>query len=232
MPWIPVLIFQITAAVDPYEAGVSLLAAGRIPEARTKLEQAVKQTPGRAQAWKALGVSWAMTGDYDRAEVPFGRACKLAPKLTDVCYFHARALYALNQFAPALVVLEQLRDGLEGRRFSAIGQALEALGKEAGAEAAFKQALGATDHRGESFLRYGIFLFRSGRLEQAGIALESALQLTPKSAEAHAELGRLRYQQENFGEAVRLLKEALAIEPSREAASLLLEKARKLQSSK
>ena len=170
-----------------------------------------------------------MTGDYAAAEGPFRKACTLNPKLADACYFHARALYALNQFAPASEVLERLKEPTEGRTFTAMGQAYEALGRTVEAEQAFQKALRTKDGQGEANLRYGIFLFRSGKLEDAANALQQAVKLPPKSSEAFAELGRVRYQQGRLDEAEKWLVDALQIDPSREPAKLLLDKVRRLQ---
>ena len=225
----PVLLFQLAAAANPYEQGVRLIELGKLPEARVQLEIAVKQMPGNAQAWKALGVASAMIGDYAAAEGPFGKACALNAKLADACYFHARALYALNQFAPALAVLDRLKEPTEGRTFTAMGQAYEALGRTLEAEQAFRKALAAKDGQGEAHLRYGIFLFRSGKLMEAANALQQAVKLQPKSSEAFAELGRVRYQQGRLEEAEKLLVAALQLDPAREPAKLLLDKVRRLQ---
>ena len=225
----PVLLFQLAAAANPYEQGVRLIEMGKLAEARAQLEIAVKQMPGNAQAWKALGVAAAMASDYEAAEGPFGKACALNAKLTDACYFHARALYAVNQFAPALAVLARLKEPTEGRTFTAMGQAYEALGRNAEAEQAFQKALAAKDGQGEAHLRYGIFLFRSGKLEDASNALQQAVKLMPKSSEAFAELGRVLYQQGQLEEAEKWLVGALELEPSREPARLLLDKVRRLQ---
>ena len=224
---IPFLVFQLAAAANPYEQGVRLIEQGKLAEAREQLEIAVKSTPGNAQAWKALGVAWAMGGDYAAAEGPFGKACGLNPKLPDACYFHARALYALNQFGAALGVLERLPE--DGRTLTAKGQAYEALGRGGEAEQAFQRALRAKEGRGEALLRYGIFQFRSGRVEDSGRSLEAAVQRMPESAEALAELGRVRYQQGRLAEAEKLLRMALELEPGREAAKLLLDKVRRLR---
>ena len=225
----PVLLFQLAAAANPYEQGVRLIEMGKLPEARMQLEIAVKQMPGNAQAWKALGVASAMTGDYAAAAVPFGKACALNAKLADACYFQARALYALNQFSPALVVLERLKEPTEGRTFTAMGQAYEALGRSVEAEQAFQKALRAKDGQGEANLRYGIFLFRSGKLEDASNALQQAVKLLPKSSEAYAELGRIHYQQGRLEEAEKWLVGSLQLDPSREPAKLLLDKVHRLQ---
>ncbi len=229
-----VLFFQLVvpltkALEDPYAKGVKLIEEGKLQQAVTQLHLAVKQSPAKAQSWKALGVAYAMSGDYTAAEQPFEKACGLDKKLPDACYFWARALYALNKFEPAVRALNKLEDSQTGRTFTALGQALEALGNSEAAEKVFLKAIAAKDSAGEARLRYGIFLFRSGRITESGDMLEASLKLLNHSPEAAAELGRVRYQQGNLLEAERLLRMALSWEPGREAAKLLLEKVVKLQ---
>ncbi len=233
MNFLFVLFFQLavplaTAFDDPYSDGVRLIEEGKLQQAVARLQLAVKQTPAKAQPWKALGVAYAMAGDYTAAEQPFENACGLDKKLPDACYFWARALYALNKFESAIRILK-LEEPQTGRTFTAMGQSLEALGNNQQAEKEFQKALAAKDSAGEARLRYGIFLFRSGRISESADMLETSLKLLNRSSEAAAELGRVRYQQGNLADAERLLRMALSWEPGREAAKLLLEKVEKLQ---
>ena len=234
MNFLFVLFFQLAVPLavafdDPYSDGVRLIEEGKLPQAVVRLQLAVKQSPAKAQPWKALGVAYAMAGDYEAAEQPFENACGLDKKLPDACYFWARALYALNKFEPAVRVLNKLEDSQTGRTFTALAQALEALGNSEAAEKAFQKALTAKDSAGEARLRYGIFLFRSGRISESGDMLEASLKLLNRSSEVAAELGRVRYQQGNLSEAERLLRMSLSWEPGRDSAKLLLEKVVKLQ---
>ena len=232
MNFLFVLFFQLAVPLavafdDPYSDGVRLIEEGKLPQAVVRLQLAVKQSPAKAQPWKALGVAYAMAGDYEAAEQPFENACGLDKKLPDACYFWARALYALNKFESAIRVLKL--EPQTGRTFTAMGQALEALGNNQQAEKEFQKALAAKDSAGDARLRYGIFLFRSGRISESADMLETSLNLLNRSSEAAAELGRVRYQQGNLVDAERLLRMALSWEPGREAAKLLLEKIGKLQ---
>lgn len=99
------------------------------------------------------------------------------------------------------------------------GQALEALGREAEAEAAFREALPLSD---EAALRLGVFLFRAGRLAEAERALEGV-----GGGEAMGELGRIYYQTGRIAQAVAMLEKARAARPDLEWIGLLLERARR-----
>ncbi len=175
-----------------------------------------------AQEWKELGVTYAQAQDYLSAETAFGKACTLEPKLLDACYYWARTLYALNRFEASLDALNKTA-AKDSRTLTAKAQCHEALGHHEEAEQTFLAAIALKDR--EASLRYGIFLFRSGRLEEAARALVAA----PPNAEAAAELGRVRYQQGRLDDAERELRLALERDPSRESARLLLEKVRRRQ---
>lgn len=163
-----------------------------------------------AVAWKAIGVKWAREANYLEAEEPFRRACELDPKLPDACYFWARVLYALDRFEPSLAALKKLP--LDARTALAIAQAEEALGHAVEAEAHFKRAGDA--------VKYGLFLFRQGRLAEA----ESVLNQNPRTAEAWWQLGRVRYQLGKLAEARAAIEQSLALDPKQEPARLLLAK--------
>jgi Tfp pilus assembly protein PilF len=163
-----------------------------------------------AAEWKALGVQWAREANYLEAEEPFRRACELDPKLPDACFFWARVLYALDRFEPSLAALQKLPP--DTRTVLAMAQAEEALGRARAAEAHFKQA-------GDP-VKYGLFLFRQGRLKEA----ETVLKQDPRTAEAWWHLGRVRYQLGKLGEARAALERTLALDPQQEPARLLLAK--------
>ncbi len=218
-------------AAGPYEEGLKLLAAGRWQEARGQLEKVVAAEPGNALAWKALGVAAGQGGDVAEAEEAFGKGCKLGPGLEDVCYYHARSLYTLNRFGPAIQVLEGLRkrESRQGRLLTALGQAYEANGESGKAERAFEEAVRQADHRGEALLRYGVFLFRAGRLEEAEKRVRQAIEAAPANVEAQAELGRVLYQRGELQEAIVVLEKSAG---GFEWAQRLLEKARRREAAR
>lgn len=168
------------------------------------------EAPKDAAAWRALGIKWAREANYLEAEEPFRRACELDPKLPDACYFWARVLYALDRFEPSLAALKKLPP--DARTVLAMAQAEEALGRAREAEAHFKQA-------GDP-VKYGLFLFRQGRLPEA----EAVLERDPRTAEAWWQLGRVRYQLGKLAAARTALERSLALDPNQEPARLLLSK--------
>lgn len=221
----------LVLAAGPYEEGLKLLAAGRWQEARGQLEMAVAAEPGNGLAWKALGVAAGQGGDVAEAEEAFRRGCEIEPRLEDVCYYHARSLYTLNRFGPAIQALEGLRkrEAKQGRLLTALGQAYEANGESGKAEAAFQAAVRQADYRGEALLRYGVFLFRAGRLEEAEKRVREAVAAAPTRQEAQAELGRVLYQRGELREAIVVLEKCAG---GIEWAQRLLEKARRREAAR
>lgn len=220
-----IFVYTLLVAAGLLEDGVRLSGEGKWAEARVKFAAAVRLEPGNALAWKALGVSAGKLGDTVEAEEALRRGCEIDPKLEDVCYYHARSLYTLNRFEAALSVLKKIER--RGRALVAMGQALEALGREAEAEAAFREALRKPDALDEARLRMGVFFYRAGRLAEAEAILAEAVQARANFGEAMGELGRVYYQTGRIPEAVKFFEKAAAARPDLEWIPLLLERARR-----
>lgn len=209
--------WSLLALAGVFEEGVRLSSQGQWAEARVKFTELVRLEPRNALGWKALGVAAGKVGDTIEAEEALRRGCELDRKLEDVCYYWARSLYSLNRFEEALAALKW--DSKRGRMLVARGQALEALGREVEAEAAFREALPLSD---EAALRLGVFLFRAGRLAEAERVLERI-----GGGEAMGELGRIYYQTGRIAQAMAMLEKARAARPDLEWIGLLLERARR-----
>lgn len=220
---ITLLLFAPPEAAQAYREGVALFERGQAAEAIPLLERAAGLDGGNAQYWKVVGVARASLSDYRGSVEPFGRACRLNPRLVDACYYHGRSLYAADQYRAALTPLRQAlsADAVKSRAETAIGQCYEALGDADAAERALQAAVGRRDSAAQGArLAYGRFLVRQGRAGEAVTVLESAQQ--PESGDARYELGLALSQGDRLAEAVRELERA----PDHEAARLLLSKLR------
>lgn len=193
---------------------VRLLLVWQVPSAPAPL-------PSDAAGWQALGVKYAQAGDYELAEPAFAEACRMAPRRPDACFQLGRARYLLNRFAGAIEPLEQsLANGEPaGRATLALAQAREGLDEAAAAEMLFGKAvkLGAPDAE----LRYGMFLLRQGRVEEALAMGRKAVERSPKSAMALVELARAEAQEGALTAARDHLERALALAPASGPAHLL-----------
>lgn len=178
--------------------------------------------------WKALGVAYAAQGQYGQAEAPLHRACDLDAKLPGACYFYAKALYALDRFAPALDVLESAakREPESWQIRLGIAEAVEGLSQTARAEQEFRRALSlcrTTDPK--PAIGFARFLIRQGRYDEAVAPLELALQRFGASGDAHLQLGRALLEKGDLAGAIPHLERAVALDPASAQAHLLLAKA-------
>ncbi|MDQ2840343.1 MAG: tetratricopeptide repeat protein [Acidobacteriota bacterium] len=174
---------------------------------------------------KAAGVQATQVRDYSRAAREFGKACNLDPKLVDVCYYQGRALYYTNRFEDALVPLRRSIEIGESsaRAHSTIAQCLEALGQPDNAEREHRKAI-TDDPTGQYRVRYAIFLFRQGRVDEAVAPLTEALKLSPQDFEGNLQMGRILFEQDKFSNALEFLDKALQIRPTSTEAHLLAAK--------
>jgi Flp pilus assembly protein TadD len=214
--------------ISDYQQGVSLIDKGQFADAVPLLTRATQSRPRDAQAWKALGVAYAAQQLYSDAEPVFRRACELNPQLSDACYYHGRALYALDRYEASLRALElaQRADATSWKVHLGVAQALEALGRPDEAEKKFRQALSLCRNSDpQPGIAYAHFLLRQGRVTDAIVALEEILKRFPTSAEANTHFGRALLEQGNVAGAIQRLERAVAADPASAQAHLLLAKA-------
>ena len=216
------------AQTSDYDQGLALFQKGQFAAAASAFERAVKAHPNDAQVWKALGVAYAEQDNYERAEGPFGRACRLEPDLEDACYYYARALFLVDRYQESMNVLERAlsRDPNSWKYHLGLGRAREAMGSPKDAEASLRRAL-ELSHEADPRpgLALGLFLERQGRFNEAVAPLEEVLKRFPNSAEAHTYLGRALLEQGKTAEAIPYLESAVALAPTSAQAHLLLAKA-------
>ncbi|MBS1826681.1 MAG: tetratricopeptide repeat protein [Acidobacteria bacterium] len=219
------LLCGFALAGTEYDDAVALIEKGNPQAAVGLLEKVSRDQPKDARVWKALGVAYASMNQYANAEPAFAKACRLAPALADACYYHGRALYALNRFPDSLVALEKAPAGSCEVQL-AKGQAHEALGNGAEAEAAFRQALRTCGWKtADAGAALGLFLLRQGRQGEAEPVLRATVSTFPNAGAARVHLGRLLLEK-NDGEGAReQLEAAVRLTPNSGQAHVLLAKA-------
>ena len=215
----------LPAQTADYTRGVALFDTGDFAAAVPYLRRAVDAEPNNAQAWKALGVSYAAQHLYTQAEPALRLACEKGPKLLDACYFFARTLYALDRYEPSLKVLDQITPKTWRIRV-AQGQALEALGKPAEAEHELRAAVAEGQSANpQSGTALGLFLVRQGRFDEAVAPLQAVIARHPLAADAQLYLGRALVEQGKLAEAIPHLERAVDLNGASSQAHLLLAKA-------
>jgi len=205
-----IALFLLAASCDE---GVALFRQGKLEAALQLLEKA----PPTSFCSKSLGIVYAALGDYRRAEPPLGVSCRLNPQEPDACYYHGRALYALDRFAESLAALD--RAPLTWRVAAARGQAFDALGRPA-AEPALRAALALRQRdpapiaEPDPLLALGHFLYREGRAAEVLSLLAAAPPPYQRIPSFHYLLGRALAQQEQWPRAAEALRQAVALDPN------------------
>ncbi len=227
------LLALLFVADDPdvlYKEGLRLFAEGQPAAAVASFRKSLELRPTDAATWKALGVVHAALGDYTRAEEPFHRACLLDAKLPDACLYFGRALYLLDRFEQSVNVLRTalLSDPRNAQILRIEALALEASGKTAEAESAFREAIRLDKNsppNEDPAIDYGVFLYRQGRAEAALEPLQAAVQRHPDAARAQLELGCALLELDRVEQAATHLERATALDPQAPRGHLLLAKA-------
>lgn len=151
----------------PLERGWSAFRRKDFAAAIAAFQQAVRNDPGNAFAYKSLGMVYTVIGKFDEAVAPFSRACSLDPREENACYYLGRTLYQLDRFQEANQAFHRALEyaGNRGRPLWGIALAQEALGNTAEAESYYKAALKAGE--GAAAVDYGKFLFKQGRVTES-----------------------------------------------------------------
>ncbi len=205
-------------AASLYREGLRLFSEGHTEAAVAALQRSVSLQPKNAAAWKALGVVFASTGDFEHAEGAFGNACDRQRTLPDACLYRGRTLYLLDRFPAAVDALRRalaLQDSPEGHRLLALS--LEAMGRAPEAETEFRTAV-RTGHNAaadeDPGIDYGVFLYRQGRMDEAMDALRAAVARHADSPRARLELGCTLLAMNRLDDAARELERSLALRPT------------------
>jgi Flp pilus assembly protein TadD len=223
------LAFAASEADTAYDAGVTAFQRRDYSTAAQHLQRAVALDARHARAWKALGVVHAAQENYAAADLPFEKACTLAPKLEDACYYYGRNAFALNRFDTSLEAMRKalVEDRRPWRVHLGMAQSLEGLGRAAEAEDQFRKAIqllkehpSAPDF--DPRLHYSVFLFRQARLEPALAAIQPVLAEFPNAARPRLEAARPLFHLGRLEQAAAELEKAVAVEPNNAPAHLLL----------
>lgn len=91
--------------MDSYDEAEQLVAEKQYEEAIKKLKAILREHPGHANAWNALGFSQRMTGDLDAATTSYTNALTITPS-------HKGALNYMGQMFVQTGRMEEARDML------------------------------------------------------------------------------------------------------------------------
>ena len=200
---------------------ILLLAEIRLDQRR--LQESLQLLDGARQLGDAsarnhllAALNYVASDRLDLAEPELRTAARLDPSNSQALYYLGRLLYAKNSFEEAIETTRsalRLDPGLV-RAYDNLGLCYEATQRPVEAEQAYsegirRQRLSAVKTEWPA-LNLGIMLLKRGELPRAKTYLEQALEVNPKSAEAHFRLGSVLERQGDV--AAALTQYGLAIE--------------------
>jgi len=202
------------------DEGNALEDAGRIVEAKSRYEAAIRLAPGLARAHLNLGNALIAIGDAQGAAKAFSTATAKDPE-----YFAAHFNLGnahLRSGAPRAAA-EAYRKAVDLRPdFAAaqlaLGCALEDLGQPGNAVAAYQRAVEIDPRYAEAHYNLGNVLQRLQNLDDAVASYRRALELKPDFVDAHVNLGNTLKDRGQVADAAACFRRALETMPSCETA--------------
>jgi Flp pilus assembly protein TadD len=195
--------------------GVALRALGRMVDARKAFMEAVRRRPDYADALSNLGSLQNAAGESLKAVETLMKAAALSPSDSEILVNLGNAQATSGDRAAAH---KAFRDAAVGNRpekgLSAEGRLLLDEGRTDEAIEVFSKLVAGDPRDIQALVDLSAALFAKGDLDAVGATLEQAPDIASENPRFIAAHGVLRSKQGRFEEAIRLLEEAIRIEPA------------------
>jgi tetratricopeptide (TPR) repeat protein len=206
----------VDAAIDKYNAAVSLMQEGKLSLAAEGFRNTLKLAPDLAEAHFALGVILMRQGNQDGAKKEFSTVVRLDPENSDAHNNLGVLLAQEEDYNAALWhILEVLR--LNPKNVSAqinLSNILISAGNVEGALSQLQRAVQANPDNAFLLFYLGRAQFRDGKGEMALRTLQQALALNPSLPQAHSGLGEVYLMLGRTAEASAEFNAALQLDPN------------------
>lgn len=224
-------LFQRAAAVtsDNWIAqntlGDALRREGKMDDAISHLNEALRLEPARVEVRINLGVALAQRGDRQGAGKQYRAALRLDPENADAQEGLGVVLLETGQIAEAAGHLEnsvKTRPGDAGAHFQ-LGRCYGMEGRSEDAAGQFSEAVRIDPDDAQAHFNLGTAWGALGRFAQACEEFRTALRLNPGDANAHLNLGAALASMGRCDQAVGEFRGALRLQPELDAAKAGLE---------
>jgi len=204
MPRSPTVLGTPLSVVDPKAAfnaamssGYAARRAGRLNDALTAAEQAVKAGPSRPDAWFLYGSTLSELGRYEEAVAALARSADLtppSPAKAHVLAEKAKALTGAWRWADAADAARQALalKPTDPEVNNLLGLALTRIKRLEPALDQLEAAVAARPDRPDFWVNCGLARFYMGRIDAAEAAFENAIRGAPAMAQAHLALSKLK----------------------------------------
>ncbi|TAN07892.1 MAG: tetratricopeptide repeat protein [Rhodanobacteraceae bacterium] len=195
--------------------GVALFMLGRGAEARRAFEQAVRLAPDSVEARSNLAGALQADGDVDGAVALLEQVVRDRPSDPALRNNLANALRAAGdderargEYLAALAIAPDHFGAIVNLAATELS-----LGRTTEAETRLREVLAAQPHP-QALLLLGHVLNRQARHAEAQAVYQQAAQLAPDAAQFPYQAGLMADEQHHYGEAVRLYRRALQLDPN------------------
>ena len=179
--------------------------------------QAVKISPGNADARNLLGLIYFRQGKYDEAEVELKKAVELDPNLSEAHNNLGTLYYDQKRYPDALRSLETALENplylYPERIYNNIGLTQAALGKTKEARASYERSIQLSRDFYLPYQNLGKLLMSEGETKVALNYLKMASELCPNCSEPRYHAGNILLKENKQQEALKLFKEGARIDP-------------------
>ena len=202
-----------------YALGYSQFAQQKIGDSIKSLAKSLELDVTNAEAHKILGRNMMIVGRFDVAQVEFEQALRYKPDSAEVCYNLGKLFSIQDNWEPARKQFEAaLRiDPSYLEAVDALGFALEALGDDSGALAAYRKAIALNEERKGTFasplVNMSAYYNRTDDPAKALEYADKALALDPRADRAWFQKGRASERQGKLDDAVTALTRAISTNP-------------------
>ena len=195
--------------------GITLAAAGRLPEAIAEYESALRLNPGNAQAHNNLGNAFYRTGRTAEAIDQFRQALRLQPGFAEAHNGLGTALERDGRIREAVGEYEEalrLKPALAEPHIN-LGNILFREHQDDAAIVQYEEGLKLNPGSAEAHCDLGTALERKQQIAEAIVQYREALRIAPDLADAHNDLGNALLGRGQTAEAIAEYQEALRIAP-------------------
>ncbi len=207
---------QTITSQQAIELAIQHHTSGRLSEAKTLYQQALKTDSMHPVALHFLGVIAHQTGDNETAIELISKAIVISPNLVDAHNNLGVTLKALERFDEAVISFDRaiaIKPDYAEAHYN-LGLALQGMGRLDAAVASYKQALTIIPGYAEAHYNLGIAFQDMGSLNAAITSYRQAITFNSTHAMAYNNLGTVLQDTGKLEEAVTNYATAIKIKPN------------------